>query len=350
MSVKYAFNCRVRNRQRPHTSLLVLLLAFSFVLELAGCGGGGNQSAISDRPAGVASATPAATVPSETGDALQGRYVGTVKISDVQYYGDALLTPDGLIRLYVGGPYLDDGTVQQSIPAGSAQLVGALRGQTSRVSGEGLIFGQECAASNPIRFCAEIGHADISVAVESGDIHGEISVMTSDRTETWSLELSPWSNYHVLPATQAALAGQYKEELAEFALSGDTITSIQADGSLFFHSASSGCTGKGLLRPHLDGAVNVYDVSVTISDCHAPYGSFNSIFEGLATTSPSAAWDYDVLLRMWLSRQAAVTAKHGIRRQNEETAAVPSLTACRHCQPYWMVPEGHSDSQTGGLV
>jgi hypothetical protein len=350
MSVKYAFNRRVRNRQRLHTSLRALLLCFSFVLELAGCGGGGNQSAISDRPAGVPSATPAATVPSETGDAWQGRYVGTVKISDVQYYGDALLTADGLIRLYVGGPYLDDGTVQQSTPAGSARLVGALRGQTSRVSGEGLIFGQECAASNPIRFCAEIGHANISVAVESGDIHGEISVMTSDRTETWSLELSPWSNYYVLPATQGALAGQYKEELAEFALSGDTITSIQADGSLFFQSASSRCTGKGLLRPYLDGAVNVYDVSVTISDCHAPYGSFNSTFEGLAPTSPSAAWDYDVLLRMWLSQQAAVTAKHGIRRQNEETAAVPSLTACRHYQPYWMVPEGHSDSQTGGLV
>jgi len=72
---------------------------------------------------------------------------------------------------------------------------------------------------------------------------------------------------------------------------------------LFFQSASSGCTGNGQLRPHLDGAVNVYDVSLTVSGCNAPYVHLNGAFEGLATTSPGSKWDYDDFLRMWLSQQ-----------------------------------------------
>jgi len=62
-------------------------------------------------------------------------------------------------------------------------------------------------------------------------------------------------------AVTAYLAGHYQETLAEFALDGDTIVSIVANGALSFQSANSGCTGNGTLRPHLDGAVNVYDVS-----------------------------------------------------------------------------------------
>jgi hypothetical protein len=243
----------------------------------------------------------------ESGDAWQGRYVGTVTIGDVQYFGDAMLTADGLIRLYVGGPYDADGVMPQIVPASSAQLVGTLHGQTNQISGDGLVFGQECAASDPIRFCAEIGHANISIAVVSvdtfGDIQGKILVTTSAGTETWSLDMIAFSNYYVdLPATQGGLAGHYQEELADFALSGDTIISIDAVGVLFFQSASSGCTGNGQLRPHLDGAVNVYDVSLTISGCNARYNYLNSTFDGLATTSPSDEWNYDDFLRMWLSQ------------------------------------------------
>jgi hypothetical protein len=275
---------------------------------LGACGGGSNdQSAVPVPPATAQSApVPPPTVTPESGDAWQGRYVGTVTIGGVQYFGDAMLTADGLIRLYVGGPYDADGVMPLTVPASSAQLVGTLHGQTKQISGDGLVFGQECAASNPSRFCAEIGQANISIAAGSvdtfADIQGKILVTTSAGTETWSLNMSAFSNYYVdLPAMQGGLAGNYQEELADFALNGDTVISIDALGELFFQSASSGCTGNGRLRPHLDGAVNVYDVSLTISGCNARYNYLNSTFEGLATTSPSDEWNYDVFLRMWLS-------------------------------------------------
>ena len=172
----------------------------------------------------------APAVRSATGDAWQGRYVGTVTIGDVQYFGDAILTADGLIRLYVGGPYDDSGVLPQIVPATSAQLVGTVQGQTSQISGDGLVFGQQCAASQPSRFCAEIGHANIGLAVVSVDLQGQIAVTTSAGTETWSLDMISFSNYYVLPATQGGLAGHYKEELADFALSGDAIISIDAGG------------------------------------------------------------------------------------------------------------------------
>jgi hypothetical protein len=279
------------------------------LIVLTACGGGGSgQSAVPGATANGAVSTGATVNGApESGDAWQGRYVGTVTIGDVQYFGDAMLTADGLIRLYVGGPYDDDGVLPLTVPASSAQLVGTLHGQTNQISGAGLVFGQECAASDPIRFCAEIGHANISIALGSvdtfGDIQGKILVTTSAGTETWLLDMSLFSNYYVdLPATQGGLAGHYQEEFADFALSGDTIISIDAVGVLFFQSASSGCTGNGQLRPHLDGAVNVYDVSLTISGCNARYNYLNSTFDGLATTSPSDEWNYDVFLRMWLSQ------------------------------------------------
>lgn len=289
--------------------ILVLLVSLPLCacggLLLGGCGGGDGQSAV------PASTTRSAPAPSpvatpKTGDAWQGRYVGTVTIGGVQYFADAMLTADGLIRLYLGGPYADDGLIPQTVPSSSAQLVGTLQEQTNQISGDGLVFGQQCGASDPIRFCAEIGHANISIAVSSADssdvIQGNILVTTSAGAETWSLDMYAFSNYYVdLPAAQGGLVGNYQEELADFAVSGDTIISIDAEGVLSFQSASSGCTGNGQLRPHLNGAVNVYDVALTITGCNAQYSYLNSTFAGLATTSPSDEWNYDSNLRMWLS-------------------------------------------------
>lgn len=277
-------------------------------LLLAGCGdGNGNgQTAMPESTTSSAPA-PSPVVTPESGDAWQGRYVGTVTIEGVQYFGDAMLTADGLIRLYLGGPYANDGLIPQAAPASSAQLVGTLQEQTNQISGDGLVFGQQCGAVDPIRFCAEIGHANISIAVSSVDssdvIQGDILVTTSAGTETWSLDMFAFSNYYVdLPATQGGLVGNYQEGLADFALSGDTIIRIDAEGVLSFQSASSGCTGNGQLRPHLNGAVNVYDVALTISGCNAQYSYLNTTFAGLATTSPSDEWNYDSNLRMWLSQ------------------------------------------------
>jgi hypothetical protein len=285
------------------------VLHFTFpgllLIVLSACGGGSNDQGGVPVPSPTAQSAP--VPPPESGDAWQERYVGTVTIGDVQYFGDAMLTADGLIRLYVGGSPDNAGGIPVTLHASSAQLVGTLRGQTNQISGDGLVFGQECAASDPIQFCAEIGHASISIALgsvdTSGGIQGKILVTTSAGTETWSLDMSSFSNYYVdLPATQGGLVGQYQEQLADFALSGDTIISIDAEGVLSFQSVSSSCKGKGQVRPHLNGAVNVYDVSLTISGCNAQYSYFNSTFDGLATTSPSSVWDYDSNLRMWLSQ------------------------------------------------
>ena len=79
--------------------------------------------------------------------------------------------------------------------------------------------------------------------------------------------------------------------------------SIDLAGKLSFQSAHSGCIGNGTLAPHLDGKFNVYDVALTIENCNATYAYLNGAFEGLATTTPSTAWDYDALLRAWVSKR-----------------------------------------------
>jgi hypothetical protein len=297
-----------------HALLGTFALGFLFIHALSGCGGGGSDQG--GMPV-TYSVVPAA-VPSEGGDAWQGRYVGWVTIGDVQYFGDALLTADGLIRLYVGGPGADNQFIQQTIPAGSAQLVGTLQGQMNQISGDGVVFGQECAASEPIRFCAEVGQASLSIALIStspGYIQGEILVTTSAGSETWSLNLGHWTNYYTAPAAQGYLAGHYQEELAEFSINGDTTVSIAADGSLSFQSPGSGCTGNGQSRPHLDGSVSVYDVTLSISSCQAPYDYLNGTYSGLASISPSDYWDLDTVLRMWLSQDV-----------NASGTAAPALT------------------------
>jgi hypothetical protein len=65
---------------------------------------------------------------------------------------------------------------------------------------------------------------------------------------------------------------------------------------LFFQSAHSGCIGNGTLAPHLDGEFAIFDVTLTIASCNAPYNYLNGEFEGLATTNASSIWDYDSLL------------------------------------------------------
>lgn len=308
-SVRGISRAQVRDRQGRCTSWIVFALGFIFAHALVACGGGGNgQSAATvTPPTAQTPPVPPPVVTPESGDARQGRYVGTVTIGGVDYYGDALITADGLIRLYIGGPYASDGVVQGPIAIASAQLFGTMAPSTNSVDGDDLVFGQGCSApvELPMVFCSAPAHASHSLAIDSGNLQGQIVVRMPDSegdTETWTLELSPWSGYYNLRATQAALAGHYKEERADFAQDGDTVISIDADGNLSFQSVGSGCTGSGRLRPHLDGSVNVYDVLILISGCQPPYDYLNAEFSGLATTSPSAAWDYDVNLQMWLTQ------------------------------------------------
>lgn len=244
------------------------------------------------------------TVPPARGMSRHGRFVGKVTIGETAYFGDALLTVDGAIRLYVGGPYAPSGVIQGRTPEGSAQVVGTVEVHGDQVSGTGVVIGQGCSGPQVVRFCKGPSSGVISLAASYRDIDGTIQVTTQDGDETWLLELTSWDNYYVLPARLDYLTGQYREELAEFAPDGDVVMSVDGAGRIFFQSAHSACTGNGTLAPHRDGVFNVYDVTLTIDNCGGPYAYLNGEYEGLGTTSPGAYWDYDSSLRIWLSKRA----------------------------------------------
>ena len=63
-------------------------------------------------------------------------------------------------------------------------------------------------------------------------------------SETWLLESGCLEQLVLLVRLARNLAGQYQEELAEFATGNDTV--IPSSGTeLSFQSAHSGCTGNG---------------------------------------------------------------------------------------------------------
>src|SRR4029077_5087948 len=74
----------------------------------------------------------------------QGHFVGVVTIDNTDYYGDALLTADGSLRLYVGGPYANGGNLQLAKPKASEQFVGKVAITGLGVRGSGVVIGQEC--------------------------------------------------------------------------------------------------------------------------------------------------------------------------------------------------------------
>jgi hypothetical protein len=309
-------NYRARGFLRAWMQLKVrFLVGLLFAPALTGCGGSGSSTAPASAGPSTAPYSAGSSPPPPaplSAQAWQGHFIGTVKIGTGQYYGDALLTVDGMVRLYVGGPYASDGTVQLTRPDSSAQFVGTVEGQGNQAAGSGVIIGQGCAAPVPGRLCGETAAGDINIEVDSGNIQGNIHVTTHAGVEIWSLVLSEWNNYYVLPAKTENVAGQYKEVLAEFALDGDTIMSVDRTGQLSFQSVHSGCIGNGTLAAHLDGKFNVYDVALTIENCNAPYTYLNGGFEGLATTTPSDAWDYDSLLRTWLSKRESTSSQAAV--------------------------------------
>lgn len=238
-----------------------------------------------------------------------GHYVGAVNIAAVTYFGDAVFTQDGEVRVYVAGPYDDGGELQMTRPESSEQFVGTIGMSDGQLSGSGLLIGQECAVSTANRFCAQPAPAQINATVQtntdgngSTSLRGEIRVTTPSGTETWPLDLLLWSGLDATHATSSAAAGQYQELLADFGSAGDVIMNVDSGGNLSFQSASSGCVGNGALVPHLNRANDTYDVTLTLADCNGVYDYLNGQYDGLALYTASSYWDYDSLLRMWLSK------------------------------------------------
>lgn len=285
----------------------LLLSGLLLAQALSGCGNGGREATgvatISTGPASPPSAAPPPE-PSPSAAASHGRYVGTVTIGDTDYFGDALLTEDGVIRLYVGGPGTSSGAIQGHTEGGTAQFVGNVDLHRDPVSGAGIAVGQGCSEPGVVRFCSEPAPGEISLASRSGYLHGEIQVTTPEGRETWRLDLGSWDHYYGQSVGSRYPEGQYREVLAEFGVGGNVILVVDGAGRLFFQSASTACTGNGTIAPHRDGQFNVYDVALTIAGCSGPYAHLDGNYDGLATTSPSGYWDYDAMLRAWLSKRS----------------------------------------------
>jgi hypothetical protein len=299
-----------RSCVRPRTLMLALLLAEL----LSACGGGGGSGQSGSAMSGDSTMTPAPPAPPVPTQAPTGHYVGAVKIADVTYFGDAVFTQDGEVRLYVGGPYDNGGELQLTRPESSEQFVGTIEMRDTQWSGSGLIIGQQCAINAASRFCGQPAPAAISATVQlntdgsgSAVLQGAIQVTTSSGTETWPLNLQLWGAGDPTLATSAAAAGQYEEVLAEFASAGDVVMNIDSSGKLFFQSANSACVGNGALVPHLDGAADTYDVTLTMENCDGAYAYLNGQYDGLALYTASSYWDYDSQLRMWLSKPTGKT-------------------------------------------
>jgi hypothetical protein len=293
-----------------------LTVALIVATGVTACGGGGDAQTPavtkSSSTAPPASNISTGQLPGPPAAAVDGWYVGTIKIGGTNYYGEAIVTVDGLMRLYLGGAYSDDGTLQITRPTTSALFVGTLDMSAGAASGSGVVIGLGCGAAPQFNaFCAG-DSAAIHFVVNAGKLRGEIQEAGSDAAAPWTLELGWWPNDYTLPATLDGLMGQVKEKVAEFA-HDDTVINIDSSGKLFFQSPQSGCVGNGTLAPHLDGHFGVYDVSLTIANCTAPYSYLNGQLDGLATTSPSSYWDYDDNLIMWVSSPAGAVKPVGLR-------------------------------------
>lgn len=283
-----------------------------FMLMLAACGsdGGGGPRPVSSSAS--ASTPPAVAV------AWRGHFVGTVSTANQTLFGDGFLTADGSMRLYVGGPYGATGALPTGRPAASQQFVGTFKASAdnSSATATGSVIGQQCSAGSHVPFCDGPAMARATMSISPGgclsdcDIAGELQVTTASGTETWTLGLTRWID----DGQPAGVSGQFQELLAEFATGDATPIVLDASGAISFQSAGSGCTGNGMLTPRTDGSPDVADVVLTIGDCSGALAYLDGEYTGLATFTPSSYWDYDALLRVWISKspgsatpEAAVT-------------------------------------------
>jgi hypothetical protein len=142
----------LRSTRRPRNRRLLPGLLLASILGACGGGDGVVGGPVSADAAG--SAAPAASSP-PTASAWVGHFVGTVRVADQSLFGDALLTTDGSVRLYVGGPYTESGALQTTVPVRSEQLVANLivSEDHARAAGTGVIIGQQCASAAHSRFC-----------------------------------------------------------------------------------------------------------------------------------------------------------------------------------------------------
>ena len=276
----------------------VLQLAVVLVPTLAACGGGNGPS---PTPPTGDSPDPPPDTPPPTVDALHGRYVGQVTIDGITHFADAIFTPDGEARIYVGGAGDWGGAIPVTRPPSAHQFVGRITLEAQGATGDGVLVAEGCALTPHPPSCGEPANAALTipgaVAGYESELQGSLSVATASGIEIWDLSLTPWDNVWRLPGFTA---GQYVEQVAEFTADGDTLLTIDAAGTLFFQSPGSGCVGNGQMTADPD--FNLLNVSLDVASCTGGFEYLNGEFAGIGTYSTSNYWAYDFVLRLWLAR------------------------------------------------
>lgn len=315
-------NCLPPAKTRLGLDLGALLLA----VVVTGCGGGGSAAtSIATAPLPAATSAPP-IVASPSAPSWGGHFVGSVRIADAYYFADALLTVDGSVRLYIGGPVAASGMpgTLQSKTARYSQFVGNVEVRGNEANGVGAMVANGC--SPPYILLGECGDnvlGNVHIIVQSGDnrlLQGEIVLNANSRTlkqngatHTLFLDMRDWNGGFAVPTFSQTPQGLYQEELAEFAVGTDTTISVDRDGKMFFESAASGCIGNGIIAPRADWRLSVYvliyEVTLRIDNCQGPYERLNGSFAGLATWSIMELWDSDLVLRFWLTEQGWPNSK-----------------------------------------
>ena len=291
---------------RAHARRPGMLLSFLSAHLLASCNSGGDNSSAVPLPDPPPPPPVAATI-------KHGHYRGLAAIDGQSYHAEAVLTVDGEFRLFVGGAvYGNSGPVTGAgltgtllNPEESMQFSGRLALAGIDGSGAGLVTGEACATPSDGRFCGESVFAEVRLnGLADGHLTklaGEIRTATSAGDEIWLLDLSAWSLYYRSPAIPENIGSPYSERLALFAKGDEIIISFDGAGRMFFQGPATGCTGNGVLTPHLDGESFVFDVDLIIENCNAAYDILNSRFTGLATQTQNGYWSYDTWLVVFLA-------------------------------------------------
>lgn len=261
---------------------------------LVGChsssGGGGAAAA---PPAPQPPAPVAVPPPPPSEPATHGYFAGSIFVGgSYGSYAEAMLTVDGLVRIYV------DGVPGAPNTLGSRQFVGHLEFTDGQAYGTGLVHTQGCDQTGAATVCGGAVPAEVAITTATRNLLlGEITLTGG---EVWSFEMGWPTVTYLEPAALEFASGQYTEVLASAAF--DAVVTVDSGGRLFFQSPESGCVGNGTLVPHGDGTFNAYDVALLVENCASGYESSNGEFEGLATRTIGGAWDYwgDWLVA-WLS-------------------------------------------------
>jgi len=277
--------------QVPTSATERLLVVWAAIaLSLAGCSssshGTSTVAPVTDPPG------PLAEEPAPPEPATHGYFIGSVR--DV-YAGEALLTVEGLARIFI------DGVPGAPDSLESRQFVGHVEFTDGEAYGTGLVYAEGCTDGTASTVCGSPVPAELTITTATrAELIGEIVLPGG---EAWPFYMGWPTLTYLEPATGELASGQYTETHAEFAL--DAVINVDSDGRFFFQSPQSGCVGNGSLMPHADGAFNAYDVALVVANCAAGFEASNGEFEGLATRSMDGPWGYwaDWLL-MWVSSVA----------------------------------------------